>query len=107
MGVGRCAVVRLGATHHLRNAVLLAQDLLEMAEEALGADLTVGDETDGLALERAEARRALTRLGGLAGGGIENTEGHGFTLLLRRLAVDAGADRQGYRAAAVAEPRRD
>src|SRR5476651_1224440 len=77
MFVGGCAVVRLGAEDDVGHAVVVLQDLLEMPEETLGAFLAVGDEADGLARERIEARRELAdrRLG--AGRGIENSESHG------------------------------
>src|ERR1700730_5962481 len=97
MGVGRRAVVGLGADHDLGHAMLLAQHAVEMAEEALGPLLAVGDEADGLAFQGGKARRELADRRSLFGRGIENTERHGVPLLfLWRFAIDAGADRQGH-----------
>src|SRR5437899_12577079 len=79
-----------------------------MGEETLGPFLAVGDEADGLALERVEPRRELPDRRGLLRRGIESTERHGLALLLLgRFAIDAGADWQGHGVALVAEPRRD
>src|SRR5262245_42204408 len=86
--------------------MLLAQQAVEMAEEAFGAFLAVGDEADGLAFERAEPRRELAGRRRLFWRGVEDTERHDLPLLfLRRLAVDAGTDRHGDGVALVAEPR--
>src|ERR1044072_764475 len=85
--------------------MLLAQQAVEMAKEALRAFLAVGDEADGLAFERIEPRRKLAGRRRLLRRGVEDTERQGLPLLfLRRLAVDASADRNGDAMALVAEP---
>src|SRR5450631_2182099 len=102
MRVGWRAVVGLGAAHDLGHAVLLAQHPVEMAEEALGPHLAVGDEADSLTFQGGQARGELTDWRGLFGRGIENTESHGVPLLfLWQFAIDAGADRQRHGTAFV------
>src|SRR5271166_4294949 len=80
MGVGRRAVVGLGASHDLGHAELLTQQAVEMLEEAFGPLLAVGDEADGLAFQGGQARRELADRRSLFGRGIENTECHGGPL---------------------------
>src|SRR4051812_5555551 len=77
MRIGGRAVVRLGAAHDVHDTMLLAQHLLEMHEEALGAFLAVGDEADSLSFECVEPRRGLAGCRRLSSGRIEDAEGHG------------------------------
>src|ERR1044072_2189316 len=85
--------------------MLLAQQAVEMAKEALRAFLAVGDEADGLAFERIEPRRKLAGRRRLLPGGMEATEPDALPLLfLRRLGGEVSADRHGGGMAVVAEP---
>src|SRR6202044_1004068 len=114
MGVGRGAVVRLPPKDHIGDAEFLAQHAIGVGEIARRALFAVGDEADGLALERSSTWRRLTagRLSFIRR--IEHAKDHDrcsagtfYTLTLRRLAVDAGADGGRHRFGLAAEPWRD
>src|SRR5262245_48701636 len=79
-GGGRCAVVCLGAPHHVGDAQLLAQQAFQVGEVALGAFLAIGDEAHRLALERSGPRRRLAAGGSHFMGGVEHPQRHGSIL---------------------------
>jgi len=98
----RCSLVLCGSPPWPR---VLSRSRRSRWREALGAFLAVEMKPPS-ALSVAR-RGAACRCGGFAGGGIEDADGHGTLSYSWRLAVDAGADRQGDGMTLVAEPRRD